>query len=41
MLQAVSRETLLSTVVFGRAAEREGTIMRRLGDLPCPCGAGA
>jgi len=33
MLQAVSRETLLSAVVFGRVAEHEGTIMRRLGDL--------
>lgn len=34
MLQAVSRETLLSAVVFGRVPEHEGTIMRRLGDLP-------
>lgn len=34
MLQAVSRETLLSAVVFGRVGEHEGTIMRRLGDLP-------
>lgn len=34
MLQVVSRETLLSAVVFGRVAEHEGTIMRRLGDLP-------
>jgi hypothetical protein len=34
MLQTVSRETLLSAVVFGRVAEHEGTIMRRLGDLP-------
>ena len=34
MLQAVPRETLLSAVVFGRVAEHEGTIMRRLGDLP-------
>jgi ABC-type branched-subunit amino acid transport system ATPase component len=34
MLQAVSRETLRSAVVFGRIPEREGTIMRRLGDLP-------
>lgn len=34
MLQAVSRATLLSAVVFGRIAEHEGTIMRRLGDLP-------
>jgi predicted ATPase len=34
MLQAVSRATLLSAVVFGRVAEHEGTIMRRLGDLP-------
>jgi hypothetical protein len=34
MLQAVSRNTLLSAVVFGRDAEHEGTIMRRLGDLP-------
>ncbi|HEX2688316.1 MAG TPA: AAA family ATPase [Kofleriaceae bacterium] len=34
MLQAVSRETLLSAVVFGRVAEHGGTIMRRLGDLP-------
>lgn len=34
MLQAVSRETLLSAVVFGRIPEHEGTIMRRLRDLP-------
>ena len=34
MLQAVPRETLLSAVVFGRVPEHEGTIMRRLGDLP-------
>jgi len=34
MLQAVSRSTLRSAVVFGRVAEHEGTIMRRLGDLP-------
>jgi energy-coupling factor transporter ATP-binding protein EcfA2 len=34
MLQAVPRETLLSAVVFGRVAEHEGTMMRRLGDLP-------
>lgn len=34
MLQAVSRETLLSAIVFGRVAEHDGTIMRRLGDLP-------
>lgn len=34
MLQAVSRETLLSAVVFGRVGAHEGTIMRRLGDLP-------
>jgi predicted ATPase len=34
MLQAVTQETLHSAVVFGRVAEHEGTIMRRLGDLP-------
>ncbi|HEX7942369.1 MAG TPA: AAA family ATPase [Gemmatimonadaceae bacterium] len=34
LLQAVPRETLLSAVVFGRVPEHEGTIMRRLGDLP-------
>lgn len=34
MLQVVPRETLLSAVVFGRVPEHEGTIMRRLGDLP-------
>lgn len=34
LLQAVPRETLFSAVVFGRVAEHEGTIMRRLGDLP-------
>lgn len=34
LLQAVPRATLLSAVVFGRGAEHEGTIMRRLGDLP-------
>lgn len=34
MLQAVTQETLRSAVVFGRVAEHEGTIMRRLGDLP-------
>jgi predicted ATPase len=34
VLQALSRETLLSAVVFGRVPGHEGTLMRRLGDLP-------
>jgi predicted ATPase len=34
MLQSMSREALLSAIVFGRVAEHQGTIMRRLGDLP-------
>lgn len=34
VLQWLSDETLRNTVVFGRVPEHEGTIMRRLGDLP-------
>jgi predicted ATPase len=34
VLQWLSDETLRSTIVFGRVPEHEGTIMRRLGDLP-------
>jgi len=34
ILQWLSEEALRSTVVFGRVPDDEGTIMRRLGDLP-------
>lgn len=34
VLQWLSDEALRSTIVFGRVPEHEGTIMRRLGDLP-------
>ncbi|HLL04654.1 MAG TPA: AAA family ATPase [Myxococcaceae bacterium] len=34
VLQWVNEETLRSTVVFGRVSDYEGTLMRRLGDLP-------
>jgi AAA domain, putative AbiEii toxin, Type IV TA system len=34
VLQWLSEETLQNAVVFGRVPEHEGTIMRRLGDLP-------
>ena len=34
VLEWLSDEALRSTVVFGRVPEREGTVMRRLGDLP-------
>ncbi|HEX6900665.1 MAG TPA: ATP-binding protein [Thermoanaerobaculia bacterium] len=34
VLQWLSDESLRNTVVFGRVPEHEGTIMRRLGDLP-------
>jgi energy-coupling factor transporter ATP-binding protein EcfA2 len=34
VLQWVNEETLRSTVVFGRVPDHEGTLMRRLGDLP-------
>ena len=34
MLQWLSPEALRSTIVFGRTPEHEGTVMRRLGDLP-------
>lgn len=34
VLEWLSEETLRSAVVFGRTPESEGTLMRRLGDLP-------
>ncbi|HEY2290715.1 MAG TPA: AAA family ATPase [Thermoanaerobaculia bacterium] len=34
MLQWLSDESLRNTIVFGRVPDHEGTIMRRLGDLP-------
>lgn len=34
VLEWLSEEALQSAVVFGRIPEREGTVMRRLGDLP-------
>ncbi len=34
VLQWLSDESLRSTIVFGRTTDHEGTIMRRLGDLP-------
>ena len=34
VLQWLSDESLRSTIVFGRTPDHEGTIMRRLGDLP-------
>jgi len=34
ILQWLSPEVLRSTLVFGRVPEREGTMVRRLGDLP-------
>lgn len=34
VLQWLSDESLRNTVVFGRVPDREGTIMRRIGDLP-------
>jgi AAA domain, putative AbiEii toxin, Type IV TA system len=34
VLQWLSDETLRNTVVFGRVPDHEGTIMRRLGELP-------
>jgi hypothetical protein len=34
VLEWLSEEALRSTVVFGRIPEREGSVMRRLGDLP-------
>lgn len=34
VLQWLSEQTLQDAVVFGRVPEHEGTIMRRLGDLP-------
>ncbi|PYQ62032.1 MAG: hypothetical protein DMF53_14000 [Acidobacteria bacterium] len=34
VLQWLSDESLRSTIVFGRVPDHEGTIMRRLGDLP-------
>jgi predicted ATPase len=34
VLQWLSDESLRHTIVFGRVPEHEGTIMRRLGDLP-------
>lgn len=34
ILQWLSPETLRSTLVFGRVPEHEGTLVRRLGDLP-------
>jgi predicted ATPase len=34
VLHALERGTLMDAVVFGRIPDREGTIMRRLGDLP-------
>ena len=33
-LESFSDESLRSTIVFGRVPDHEGTIMRRLGDLP-------
>lgn len=34
VLEWLSEEALRSVIVFGRIPEREGTVMRRLGDLP-------
>jgi predicted ATPase len=34
VLQWLSDESLRKTIVFGRVPDREGTLMRRLGDLP-------
>jgi predicted ATPase len=34
VLQWLSDESLRNAIVFGRTPEHEGTIMRRLGDLP-------
>ncbi|MEO7328353.1 MAG: AAA family ATPase [Minicystis sp.] len=34
VLEWLSEAALQSTIVFGRVPEREGTLMRRLGDLP-------
>lgn len=34
VLEWLSEEALRSAIVFGRIPEREGTVMRRLGDLP-------
>lgn len=34
VLQWLSDESLRNTIVFGRVPDREGTIMRRIGDLP-------
>lgn len=34
VLQWLSGESLRNTIVFGRVPDREGTIMRRIGDLP-------
>lgn len=34
VLEWLSEEALRSAIVFGRIPDREGTLMRRLGDLP-------
>ena len=34
ILEWLSEEALRSVIVFGRIPEREGTVLRRLGDLP-------